>query len=117
MFCFLCLKISVPQSHYFRNGVLFLLGRVIVTGDSSQKDLAAGVQSGLDVAERVLGKISDIAFIRLTSRDVVSLDQPLLHIFLKTLCPHDLIQRIIQRPQVRIHFTLQIPRQKTEFLP
>ena len=55
--------------------------KVIVTGDSSQKDLAAGVQSGLDVAERVLGKISDIAFIRLTSRDVVR---------------HPLVQKIVK---------------------
>ena len=45
--------------------------KVVVTGDSSQKDLAAGVQSGLDVAQKVLSKISDIAFIQLTSSDVV----------------------------------------------
>ena len=45
--------------------------KVIVTGDASQKDLAFGVQSGLDVAEKVLEKISDIAFIRMTSKDVV----------------------------------------------
>lgn len=55
--------------------------KVIVTGDSSQKDLAAGMQSGLDVAEKVLGKISDIAFIRLTSRDVVR---------------HPLVQKIVK---------------------
>ena len=45
--------------------------KVIITGDASQKDLAPGTQSGLDVAEKVLGKISDISFIRMTSRDVV----------------------------------------------
>ncbi len=45
--------------------------KVIVTGDASQKDLAVGTQSGLDVAEKVLAKISDIAMIRMTSRDVV----------------------------------------------
>lgn len=45
--------------------------KVVVTGDSSQKDLAPGAQSGLDVAQRVLGKIDDIAFCNLTSRDVV----------------------------------------------
>ena len=39
--------------------------KVIITGDASQKDLAVGVQSGLDVAEKVLGKIGDIAFIRM----------------------------------------------------
>lgn len=55
--------------------------KVVVTGDASQKDLAAGTQSGLDVAERVLGKINDIAFIRLTSRDVVR---------------HPLVQKIVK---------------------
>ena len=32
--------------------------KVIVTGDASQKDLAVGTQSGLDVAEKVLGRQS-----------------------------------------------------------
>ena len=45
--------------------------KVIVTGDASQKDLAPGTKSGLDVATRVLSKIDDIAFCNLTSRDVV----------------------------------------------
>ena len=55
--------------------------KVVVTGDSSQKDLAAGVQSGLDVAQKVLSKISDIAFIQLTSSDVVR---------------HPLVQKIVK---------------------
>lgn len=55
--------------------------KVVVTGDASQKDLAAGTQSGLDVAEKVLGKISDIGFVRLTSRDVVR---------------HPLVQKIVK---------------------
>ncbi len=45
--------------------------KVIVTGDASQKDLAAGTVSGLDVACKVLSKIEDIAFCNLTSKDVV----------------------------------------------
>lgn len=45
--------------------------KVVVTGDSSQKDLAPGTKSGLDVAQKVLGKLDDIAFCNLTSRDVV----------------------------------------------
>lgn len=45
--------------------------KVIITGDSSQKDLPAGTQSGLDVAIRVLKDIDDISFCRLTSKDVV----------------------------------------------
>lgn len=45
--------------------------KVIVTGDASQKDLAVGTQSGLDVAKRVLRSIEDIAFCELTSKDVV----------------------------------------------
>ena len=45
--------------------------KVVVTGDASQKDLAPGTQSGLDVAMRVLRNIDDIAFCELTSKDVV----------------------------------------------
>ncbi|MEZ3492277.1 MAG: PhoH family protein [Lachnospiraceae bacterium] len=55
--------------------------KVIVTGDASQKDLAVGTQSGLDVAEKVLGKINDISFIKMTSRDVVR---------------HPLVQKIVK---------------------
>ncbi len=55
--------------------------KVIVTGDSSQKDLPSGTVSGLDVAVRVLDKIDDIAFCNLTSRDVVR---------------HPLVQKIVK---------------------
>ncbi len=55
--------------------------KVVVTGDASQKDLAPGTLSGLDVATRVLGKIEDIAFCRLTNKDVVR---------------HPLVQKIVK---------------------
>lgn len=55
--------------------------KVIVTGDASQKDLAPGSRSGLDVAARVLAKIDDIAFCTLTSKDVVR---------------HPLVQKIVK---------------------
>ena len=55
--------------------------KVIVTGDSSQKDLPVGTRSGLDVATRVLSKIDDIAFCNLTSKDVVR---------------HPLVQKIVK---------------------
>lgn len=45
--------------------------KVIVTGDSTQKDLAPDAKSGLDIAERVLHNIDDISFCKLTSKDVV----------------------------------------------
>lgn len=45
--------------------------KVIITGDRSQKDLAPGIKSGLDVAIRVLGRIEGISFCNLTSKDVV----------------------------------------------
>ena len=45
--------------------------KVVITGDVTQKDLAPGVTSGLDVALKVLSKVSDIAFCNLTSKDVV----------------------------------------------
>lgn len=55
--------------------------KVVITGDASQKDLAPGTKSGLDVAARVLGKIDDIAFCNLTSKDVVR---------------HPLVQKIVK---------------------
>lgn len=45
--------------------------KVIVTGDASQKDLAPGTQSGLDVAIRVLKGIEGISLCKLSSKDVV----------------------------------------------
>lgn len=45
--------------------------KVIITGDMTQKDLAPGTTSGLDVAIKVLTKIDDIGFCQLTSKDVV----------------------------------------------
>lgn len=55
--------------------------KVIVTGDASQKDLAPDAKSGLDVAEKVLHGIDDIAFCNLTNKDVVR---------------HPLVQKIVK---------------------
>lgn len=55
--------------------------KVVVTGDATQKDLAPGAKSGLDVALRVLKKIDDIGICNLTSQDVVR---------------HPLVQKIVQ---------------------
>ena len=55
--------------------------KVIVTGDSSQKDLPRDAKSGLDVAQKVLKNIDDIAFCNLTSKDVVR---------------HPLVQKIVK---------------------
>lgn len=55
--------------------------KVVVTGDDSQKDLAPDAKSGLDVAARVLSRIDDIAFCKLSSKDVVR---------------HPLVQKIVK---------------------
>lgn len=55
--------------------------KVIVTGDSTQKDLPQGAKSGLDIASTVLSKIEDIGFCVLTSKDVVR---------------HPLVQKIVK---------------------
>ncbi|MCR5687099.1 MAG: PhoH family protein [Lachnospiraceae bacterium] len=55
--------------------------KVVITGDRTQKDLSASAVSGLDVAIKVLAGVEDIAFINLTSRDVVR---------------HPLVQRIVK---------------------
>ena len=59
--------------------------KVVITGDRTQKDLAVGAVSGLDVAVRVLSGLDDIAFINLTSRDVVR---------------HPLVQKIVKAYEV-----------------
>lgn len=59
--------------------------KVVITGDRTQKDLAAGVESGLDVSCKVLKKIDEIGFCELTSKDVVR---------------HPLVQKIVQAYEV-----------------
>lgn len=55
--------------------------KVIVTGDLTQKDLPKDAVSGLDVAMRVLSKVSEIGIVKLTSQDVVR---------------HPLVQKIVK---------------------
>lgn len=55
--------------------------KVIVTGDASQKDLSPEMQSGLDVAAKVLKGIEGIAFCNMSSKDVVR---------------HPLVQKIVK---------------------
>ena len=55
--------------------------KVVVTGDATQKDLAPGATSGLDVALKVLKDIDEIGICKLTNNDVVR---------------HPLVQRIVQ---------------------
>lgn len=44
---------------------------MVVTGDVTQVDLPTGAQSGLRVVEEILAGIEDVAFCRLSSKDVV----------------------------------------------
>ena len=55
--------------------------KVVVTGDETQKDLAPGSTSGLDITLRVLKNVEDISICRLTSSDVVR---------------HPLVQKIVK---------------------
>lgn len=55
--------------------------KVVVTGDMTQKDLPRDTVSGLEVATKVLSKVEDIAFIKLTNKDVVR---------------HPLVQKIVK---------------------
>ena len=55
--------------------------KVVITGDSTQKDLPAGAVSGLDVAGKVLKGIEGISICTLTSKDVVR---------------HPLVQKIVK---------------------
>lgn len=55
--------------------------KVVITGDSSQKDLPSGTVSGLDVAVKVIRNIDDIVICTLTNKDVVR---------------HPLVQKIVK---------------------
>lgn len=55
--------------------------KVVITGDSTQKDLPSGAISGLDVAVKVVKNIEDISICTLTSKDVVR---------------HPLVQKIVK---------------------
>lgn len=45
--------------------------KAVITGDATQKDLAPGTTSGLDVALKVLKKVEEVGICELTSVDVV----------------------------------------------
>lgn len=45
--------------------------KVIITGDSTQKDLPSNQKSGLEIAAKVLKNVEEISFCELTSKDVV----------------------------------------------
>ncbi|WP_141013585.1 PhoH family protein [Nocardioides sambongensis] len=45
--------------------------KIVVTGDVTQVDLPTGTNSGLRVVEGILDGVEDLAFVRLTSHDVV----------------------------------------------
>ena len=55
--------------------------KVVITGDSTQKDLPAGTVSGLDVAVKVVKGLEGISICTLTSKDVVR---------------HPLVQKIVK---------------------
>lgn len=55
--------------------------KVVITGDSTQKDLPSGAASGLDVAVKVVKNIEDVSICMLTSKDVVR---------------HPLVQKIVK---------------------
>ncbi len=55
--------------------------KVVITGDSTQKDLPPGTKSGLGVALRVLSNVSEIGICELTANDVVR---------------HPLVQKIVK---------------------
>lgn len=55
--------------------------KIVVTGDVTQIDLPQGRNSGLLAVEKILNNIDDLAFIHLTSKDVVR---------------HKLVQRIVE---------------------
>jgi phosphate starvation-inducible PhoH-like protein len=71
--------------------------KVVITGDKSQKDLAPGAKSGLDVALRVLKNVDEIAVCELTAKDVVR---------------HPLVQKIVNAYEDYEHMQAQKEKKK-----
>lgn len=76
--------------------------KVVITGDETQKDLAAGQLSGLDVVVNVVKNIEDISICRLTSKDVVR---------------HPLVQKIVKAYEVYESNMEKSKRKKTRRRP
>ncbi len=71
--------------------------KVVITGDATQKDLAPGTKSGLDVALKVLSKVGEIGICRLTSSDVVR--HPLVQKIVKAYEDYESLQEKKKRRQ------------------
>lgn len=61
--------------------------KAIITGDVTQIDLPDGKKSGLNEAQKILGGIDDIAFCKLTEKDVVR--HPLVQKIIKAYEKHE----------------------------
>lgn len=74
----------------------------VITGDATQKDLARGTVSGLDVATRVLArkKIEGLCFVTLDARDVVR---------------HPVVQRIVKAYEEYEKHAAAADRQRREY--
>ena len=55
--------------------------KVVITGDLTQKDLPVNAVSGLEHSMKILSRVEEIGFCRLTSKDVVR---------------HPLVQKIVK---------------------
>ena len=77
---FIILNTTPAQMKMFLTRIGFG-SKVVITGDSTQKDLPAGTVSGLDVAVKVVKDLDDISICTLTSKDVVR---------------HPLVQKIVK---------------------
>ncbi len=71
--------------------------KVVITGDATQKDLAPGTKSGLDIALRVLRRVEDIGICELTSSDVVR--HPLVQKIVKAYEEYESLQEKKKRRQ------------------
>ena len=71
--------------------------KVVVTGDQTQKDLPRDVTSGLDVAMKVLSKVDEIGFVKLTNHDVVR--HPLVQKIVKAYEEYEERQNRRNRPE------------------
>ena len=72
---------ELPAQMKMSSHELIRIKGIVVTGDMTQKDLPRDTVSGLEVATKVLSKVEEIAFIKLTNKDVVR---------------HPLVQKIVK---------------------
>ena len=92
-----------------------------VAGHDDLRSVADPRQKHLHLSRRRVLRLieDDVGVVQRASAHICqrrNLDQSLLHVPLKRLGAHNLIQRVVQRPQIRVDLALEVAGEKSELL-